>query len=229
MSSGNPRKSLSRGIDSGEVGIDESPKMLSQILGVPVARKIEWSGKNKAEQSKGDLGWQGFNPSKMKKAGAKLEFIAPIEQEGKKVAQMKSPDVKAESEYWEQSLVSFVLVANPPLPVMNRFYSSLWKNDVDKLRSLSRQPKKVQKGEAVVVESEEDDPVQEVENFIRQQHVAEENQQLLDINQSTFQVLALDDEAGPIKTAMESQIEVDTDKPPDPASPGENLFIMEER
>ncbi|KAM7515048.1 hypothetical protein LguiA_004631 [Lonicera macranthoides] len=47
--------------------------------------------------------------------GAELQFIAPVEKEGTKIAWFKESDVAQEMQRWKKALIAYVLGSKPPI------------------------------------------------------------------------------------------------------------------
>ncbi|CAI9089388.1 OLC1v1023954C1 [Oldenlandia corymbosa var. corymbosa] len=74
-----------------------------------------------------------INPSR-KKVGVSLDYVEPEEKNGIQIAMVQKQDVQSEMEYWQPSIISFVLGANPPFKVMESFYTRISKHlDIDRV------------------------------------------------------------------------------------------------
>ncbi|CAI9116819.1 OLC1v1018080C1 [Oldenlandia corymbosa var. corymbosa] len=70
-------------------------------------RQLQWSEMMERDEKQGV--WAKNDASKFKAPSGKLLFIPPKEVASQNIAQMQMEDVKSEAEYWESSIVCFVL------------------------------------------------------------------------------------------------------------------------
>lgn len=71
--------------------------------------------------------WANFNPQKLVKSDSRLEYVSPMKENGIEFCVIEEKDIKSEIEYWANSVVVYVLGANPPFHVMYGFLNRVWK------------------------------------------------------------------------------------------------------
>lgn len=61
--------------------------------------------------------WDEFDVTKLRNAGAKLQFRQPDMKKGQKIGRIELSDVEPEIQYWQSAVICYILGANPPFPV----------------------------------------------------------------------------------------------------------------
>ncbi|CAI9106246.1 OLC1v1005361C1 [Oldenlandia corymbosa var. corymbosa] len=118
---------------------DESPKELSKGKKgtIDIETKQENSiGRRRRQRSTQSRhrGWETFNAKQFRNVAVPLDYVEPVERDGKKVTMVLKRDLSPEIEYWQSSVFSFVLGANPPYKVMDNYYRKTWQHiGVDKI------------------------------------------------------------------------------------------------
>lgn len=69
--------------------------------------------------------WKSFNIDK-RRGRSKLSYIAPRVENGLEYFVVEEEDVRAEVEYWSNSVVCYVMGFNPPYPVRAGFLCRIW-------------------------------------------------------------------------------------------------------
>ncbi|CAI9089643.1 OLC1v1024255C1 [Oldenlandia corymbosa var. corymbosa] len=120
-----PKSGLENDKNSGKEELQDHAKKLSEILGINPSRKLEWP---RFEEKETTSCCDSDIVKRLKKGGVPLDYIEPEVKDGFQVALVLQRDVQSELDYWQPSILIFVLGANPPYEVMNSFYRRIWKH-----------------------------------------------------------------------------------------------------
>ncbi|XP_009610495.1 uncharacterized protein [Nicotiana tomentosiformis] len=70
--------------------------------------------------------WDKFDITKINKAGFKLEYVAPLVQGETSITAIELEDITSEIEYWNISVVCYVLGAHPPYAIIKGYIKRMW-------------------------------------------------------------------------------------------------------
>lgn len=78
--------------------------------------------------------WDSFDKSKLARADCNLEYTPPLCENGIEFCTIEEEDIQSEIEYWRNSVVVYVLGANPPYHVMSGYLHRIWRaKGIDKI------------------------------------------------------------------------------------------------
>lgn len=84
--------------------------------------------------------WESFDISKFAKAECRLEYVAPLNENGIEFCIIEDKDITSEVEYWKNSVVVYVLGANPPYHVRTSYLNRIWRaRGIDKIIQVNQE------------------------------------------------------------------------------------------
>ncbi|XP_019239041.1 PREDICTED: uncharacterized protein LOC109219080 [Nicotiana attenuata] len=124
-----PATSQASGSGSGNGKAQEQARKTSSNGTVPCnSGTVENNKNDEPREVKSNQSWANVVAgNKLAMKGMNLQFVAPVVQNGEKIAKLEVEDVEQENEKWRSAIVLYVIGDSPTIGAMERFLSSVGK------------------------------------------------------------------------------------------------------
>ncbi|CAI9091331.1 OLC1v1026335C1 [Oldenlandia corymbosa var. corymbosa] len=86
------KRDLNQKVSNQEGSFQEQAKKLSEILGLNTARRLDSNVEAQGEKAEIGKAWSNFDVKKLRKGGVPLDYVEPVESEGRLVAMVQQPE-----------------------------------------------------------------------------------------------------------------------------------------